>query len=411
MERARSFLQSPTYGNVITVLSIDGGGIRGIIPGTILSYLESELQRLDGEEARIADYFDVIAGTSTGGLVTAMLTAPDENNRPIFAAKDINQFYLQHCPKIFPQESRSIPVLGGAAETIRALTGPKYDGKYLRELLKEKLGDLRLHNTLTNVVIPTFDIKRLQPTIFSSYEAKKNPSLDALLSDICTGTSAAPTYLPAHNFETTHSNGQVREFNLIDGGVVANNPALVAINEVSKEIHQGNPEFFPIKPTEYGRFLVVSIGTGALKANDKYNASEAAKWGVVGWLTSHHSTPLVDMFTQASSDLVDFFLSTVFQALHSEKNYLRIQDDTLSDTVASMDVATNENMNNLIKVGEALLKKPVTTVNLETGSCEPCHHGVTNEEAIRRVAGILSRERKAREARSPMGKVATTIPK
>uniref|UniRef100_A0A803QAP4 Patatin n=1 Tax=Cannabis sativa TaxID=3483 RepID=A0A803QAP4_CANSA len=361
MERARSFLQSPTYGNVITVLSIDGGGIRGIIPGTILSYLESELQRLDGEEARIADYFDVIAGTSTGGLVTAMLTAPDENNRPIFAAKDINHFYLQHCPKIFPQESRSIPVLGGAAETIRALTGPKYDGKYLRELLKEKLGDLRLHNTLTNVVIPTFDIKRLQPTIFSSYEAKKNPSLDALLSDICTGTSAAPTYLPAHNFETTHSNGQVREFNLIDGGVVANNPALVAINEVSKEIHQGNPEFFPIKPTEYGRFLVVSIGTGALKANDKYNASEAAKWGVVGWLTSHHSTPLVDMFTQASSDLVDFFLSTVFQALHSEKNYLRIQDDTLSDTVASMDVATNENMNNLIKVGEALLKKPVTT--------------------------------------------------
>ncbi|XP_030510011.2 patatin-like protein 2 isoform X2 [Cannabis sativa] len=410
MERARSFLQSPTYGNVITVLSIDGGGIRGIIPGTILSYLESELQRLDGEEARIADYFDVIAGTSTGGLVTAMLTAPDENNRPIFAAKDINHFYLQHCPKIFPQE-RSIPVLGGAAETIRALTGPKYDGKYLRELLKEKLGDLRLHNTLTNVVIPTFDIKRLQPTIFSSYEAKKNPSLDALLSDICTGTSAAPTYLPAHNFETTHSNGQVREFNLIDGGVVANNPALVAINEVSKEIHQGNPEFFPIKPTEYGRFLVVSIGTGALKANDKYNASEAAKWGVVGWLTSHHSTPLVDMFTQASSDLVDFFLSTVFQALHSEKNYLRIQDDTLSDTVASMDVATNENMNNLIKVGEALLKKPVTTVNLETGSCEPCYHGVTNEEAIRRVAGILSRERKAREARSPMGKVATTIPK
>ncbi|KAF4383857.1 hypothetical protein G4B88_016290 [Cannabis sativa] len=395
MERARSFLQSPTYGNVITVLSIDGGGIRGIIPGTILSYLESELQRLDGEEARIADYFDVIAGTSTGGLVTAMLTAPDENNRPIFAAKDINHFYLQHCPKIFPQESRSIPVLGGAAETIRALTGPKYDGKYLRELLKEKLGDLRLHNTLTNVVIPTFDIKRLQPTIFSSYEAKKNPSLDALLSDICTGTSAAPTYLPAHNFETTHSNGQ----------------ALVAINEVSKEIHQGNPEFFPIKPTEYGRFLVVSIGTGALKANDKYNASEAAKWGVVGWLTSHHSTPLVDMFTQASSDLVDFFLSTVFQALHSEKNYLRIQDDTLSDTVASMDVATNENMNNLIKVGEALLKKPVTTVNLETGSCEPCYHGVTNEEAIRRVAGILSRERKAREARSPMGKVATTIPK
>ena len=62
------------------------------------------IQKLDGEEARIADYFDVIAGTSTGGLVTAMLTAPNENDRPLFAAKDIKDFYLQHCPKIFPQD-------------------------------------------------------------------------------------------------------------------------------------------------------------------------------------------------------------------------------------------------------------------------------------------------------------------
>ncbi|GMN35225.1 hypothetical protein TIFTF001_005161 [Ficus carica] len=403
MERARSFLQSPTYGNVITVLSIDGGGIRGIIPGVILCCLESELQKLDGEDARIADYFDVIAGTSTGGLVTAMLTAPNENDRPLFAAKDIKDFYLEHCPKIFPQES--FP-LAGAAEAIKALMGPKYDGKYLHKLLKEKLGDRRLRQTLTNVVIPTFDIKRLQPTIFSSYEVKKNPSLDALLSDICTGTSAAPTYLPAHGFETSDSSGQVREFHLIDGSVAANNPALVAINEVSKEIHQGNPDFFPIRPTDYGRFLVISLGTGSPNAEEKYNAIEAAKWGVVGWLSSHNSSPLVDIFTQASSDLVDFFLSTVFQALHSEKNYLRIQDDTLNESVSSLDIATRENLNNLVKVGETLLKKPVTRVNLETGVCDQAHQNVTNEEALKRIAGILSRERKAREARSPIGKLA-----
>jgi len=62
------------------------------------------VQKLDGEDARIADYFDVIAGTSTGGLVTAMLTTPDDNNRPLFAAKDIKDFYLDNCPKIFPQD-------------------------------------------------------------------------------------------------------------------------------------------------------------------------------------------------------------------------------------------------------------------------------------------------------------------
>ena len=149
--------------SLITVLSIDGGGIRGLIPGTILAFLESQLQvasklfwiysltfgfrwqlsfncidfclvcaykytagwhfvmipcililclalwllqKLDGEEARLADYFDVITGTSTGGIVTAMLTTPNPNegNRSLFAAKDINDFYLQHCPKIFPQD-------------------------------------------------------------------------------------------------------------------------------------------------------------------------------------------------------------------------------------------------------------------------------------------------------------------
>ncbi|KAJ0086411.1 hypothetical protein Patl1_09005 [Pistacia atlantica] len=104
MESPKTPLQPPTYGNLITVLSIDGGGIRGIIPATIITFLESELQKLDGEEARLADYFDVIAGTSTGGLVTAMLTTPNEQNRPLFAAKDIKDFYLTHCPKIFPQD-------------------------------------------------------------------------------------------------------------------------------------------------------------------------------------------------------------------------------------------------------------------------------------------------------------------
>ncbi|KAG6632076.1 hypothetical protein CIPAW_13G133700 [Carya illinoinensis] len=82
-------------GNMVTMLSIDGGGIRGIIPGTLVGFLESKLQALDGPDAIIADYFDLIAGTSTGGLVTTMLTAPNNDNRPVYAAKDITNFYLE----------------------------------------------------------------------------------------------------------------------------------------------------------------------------------------------------------------------------------------------------------------------------------------------------------------------------
>ncbi|KAF8023116.1 hypothetical protein BT93_F0573 [Corymbia citriodora subsp. variegata] len=403
MAKAMSLpLQPPTYGNSITILSIDGGGIRGLIPGTILHFLESELQKLDGKDARIADYFDVISGTSTGGLVTAMLTTPDENNRPLYAAKDIKDFYLSHCPKIFPQDSCPFKPV---TKMIKAVAGPRYDGKYLHNIVREELGDKKLHQTLTNVVIPTFDIKSLQPTIFSSYQLKKDPSLDALLSDICISTSAAPTYLPAHQFETKDPKDptdQVREFNLIDGGVAANNPTLVAMGEVTKAIMGGSTDFFPIKPMDYRRFLVISLGTGTRKAEGKYTAQEAAKWGVLGWLTSGGS-PLIDVFSQASADMVDYHLSAVFQALHLHDNYLRIQDDTLSGDLSSVDMATNKNLNDLVKTGEALLKKPVSRVNLETGVCEPTSNQETNEEALRRFAKLLSQERQLRLARSPHG--------
>lgn len=101
--------------------------------------------------------------------------------------------------------------------------------------------------------------------------------------------------------------------------------ALVAISQVTKQIMTGNPDFFPIKPIDYGRILVISIGTGSDKVAQKYNAKIASKWGILGWLRNGGSTPIVDVFTQASGDMVDFHISVVFQALHSEENYLRIQ--------------------------------------------------------------------------------------
>ncbi|XP_061343624.1 patatin-like protein 2 [Gastrolobium bilobum] len=385
MDRTKSSvaqIQAPTYGNLVTVLSIDGGGIRGIIPATIIAFLESQLQELDGDHARLADYFDVISGTSTGGLVTAMLTAPDQNNRPLFAAKDIKPFYMDHCPKIFPQLTGFCATI--LAKLARYMGGPKYDGKYLRWVVREKLRDIRLHETLTNVVIPTFDIKSLQPTIFSTYQRKMNPCLDAKLSDICISTSAAPTYLPAHNFINEDSKGNVHEFNLIDGGVCANNPTLVAINQVTKQIINKNPDFFPIKPMEYGRFLIISIGTGTAKNEKKFNAEMAAKWGLLDWLTHSGSTPLIDVFTHSSDDMVDFHLSTLTQALHSEDNYLRIQDDTLPRTDSSVDISTKENLEKLCQIGEKLLKKPVSRVNLDNGLFEPLQNGETNEDALRR---------------------------
>ncbi|XP_065034174.1 patatin-like protein 2 [Musa acuminata AAA Group] len=384
----------PCKGKLITVLSIDGGGVRGIIPGTIINFLETKLQELDGPDARVADYFDVVTGTSTGGLLTAMITAPDEKQRPLFSAKDIIDFYLQNCPKIFPQGSgflSSIRKLAGA------IMGPKYDGKYLHSKVKDLLKDIKLSQTLTNVIIPAFDIKLLQPIIFSSFEARLEPLKDAHVADICISTSAAPTFLPAHYFETQDSNGNTRSYNLIDGGVAANNPTLVAMSQIKKEMFLMNQDFHSYKPIDYHNFIIISIGTGAAKVEKKFSAHLASKWGILQWLYHGGSTPLIDSFSHASADIVDVHMSSVFQSLHCEQNYLRIQDETLMGHASSVDVSTKENLLELVKIGESLLKKPVSRVNLETGDFEEVKGEGTNAEALTRLAKILSEERHRRK--------------
>ena len=103
--------------------------------------------------------------------------------------------------------------------------------------------------------------------------------------------------------------------------------ALVAIAEVSNHIcHHGQSANFNVEPMQYNRFLVISLGTGSPKQDMQYSANEAAKWGILGWLTTMSgNTPLFDAFNQASADMVDFHLASVFRALNCEDNYLRIQ--------------------------------------------------------------------------------------
>nr|GMC47184.1 Patatin-like protein 2 [Ipomoea batatas] len=366
----------------IAILSIDGGGIRGIIPATILAFLEAQLQvmtskELDGEKARICDYFDLIAGTSTGGLVTAMLTAPNEEKCPLFAAKDILPFYIEHGPKIFAEgcmTRRGGGLFGKFRRGLASFIGPKYDGKYLHQVLQEKLGNTRLHQTLTPIVIPTFDITHFQPHVFTNYKEEDSSELDVKLSDICIGSAAAPTYFPAHYFENIDDKGKRSEFNLIDGGVCANNPTLVAISTVTQRMESKDED---MGAGTNRRFRVLSLGTGSSNYCQKYTAKMAADWGIAGWLAHGDGNPLLDVFSEASSDMVDYHIATSFHSLDAGDNYLRIQEDELEGELASVDVTTEENLKRLQEVGEKLLKKTVSKLDLLTGHYKPvCENAI-----------------------------------
>ncbi|KAG6492668.1 hypothetical protein ZIOFF_047633 [Zingiber officinale] len=156
---------------------------------------------------------------------------------------------------------------------------------------------------------------------------------------------------------------------------------------------------------DYRQFLVISIGTREHKQTERYSARESARWGLLEWMWNRGKSPLVQIFREATSDLVDIYASVVFQALESEGNYLRIQiewqDDTLTGAAASVDNSTKWNLRNLVRIGENLLEKPASRVNLETGQSVPVVDGeggtMSNKERLVKFAKTLSDERKLRQ--------------
>eukprot|EP00250_Pteridium_aquilinum_P010981 c19764_g1_i1 orf=207-1379(-) len=375
-------------GRRVTILSIDGGGIRGVIPATILEFLEEELQILDGPNVRIADYFDVIAGTSTGGLLGGILSAPDDKGRPLFTAKDAMEFYTKQGPNIFAK--RGIPFL-------TQLLGPKYSPNFLEKALKENLKDLKMKDTLTELLVPTFDIKIMQPTIFSTAEAKQDESKNAYVRDVLRGTSAAPTYFPPYLFHTTTSTGEERAFNLVDGGVGMNNPTHLSIVHSFGQCSNLKNEQSRSQITNYEAYnnlLVLSLGTG--KVVRSYNAVNAAKWGAISWILKNGHTPIMDIVSEASVDLVDYNLNMLFSFIQRPENYLRIQAFNISADAASIDDISHANLKILRDIGEKLLDMPVTNIKIESGELFEERDLGTNKEALIRFSKELSKEYRAR---------------
>ena len=145
-----------------------------------------------------------------------------------------------------------------------------------------------------------------------------------------------------------------------------------------------------------GRFLVLSIGTGLMSDEGLYTAKMCSKWGLIGWVRKRGMAPIIKIFMAASSDLVDIHVATKFKLYRSESNYLRVQDNTLGGTAAAVDVATPENMGNLVGTGENLLRQQVSRVNVDTGKYEVVPGERTNAQAIADLARQLSEERTTR---------------
>jgi uncharacterized protein len=292
----------------VRVLSIDGGGIRGIIPATVLADLELRAGR------PVAELFDLVVGTSTGGILALGLTAPGEGGSPAWRAEDLVNLYVREGPRIF---HRSV------FDRIRSVDGAldeKYPSEGLVEVLRESFGELRLRDALSDVMVTAYDTVSRMPFFFRSARAREDAAQDWLLSDAAHATSAAPSY-----FEPVHLEG----FSLIDGGVFAANPAMCALAEV-------------LRVREPHEVLLVSLGTG--QQTRPLPWEKVHDWGALEW-----ARPVIDILLDGQSDTVDFQARQVL-----EGSYWRIQTE-LNRARDDLDDASEENLVALQEEGNALV--------------------------------------------------------
>ncbi len=305
----------------LRILSIDGGGIRGLLPVMVLA----ELERRTGKP--VADMFDFIAGTSTGALLALGLTVPDEAGRPRYSARQILALYGKFGPKVF---SRSV------WHQIRAV-GNLADGKYpaggLEEMLDEMFGCARLSDSLVDVLVPSYEIECRIPFFFKSWRARERDNYDFSMAQVVRAATAAPTYfeparIPAHD--------GIDYYALIDGAVVAYNPGICAYVE-ARGLYGEEKDF-----------LMVSLGTGQKTRRLAYD--DVKDWGAARW-----AQPVFLVMCDASASAVDHQLEQMLPpGAHGLRRYYRFQVrlDTGSDDMGD---ASSTNIRALKLLGEDML--------------------------------------------------------
>lgn len=310
------------------ILSIDGGGIRGIVPGQVLVALETKLQqKTKNPDAKVSDFFDFFAGTSTGGILTCVLLCPSKDNPKTarFSAKDAVELYIENGDKIFDATVRH------KIMTFDGILGAKYEKEGIEGCLLKYFGDLKLSQLLKPCIITSYDIERRQTKFFAQQDFDLwGDMANFLVKDVCRATSAAPTY-----FETELVKSVTGvSYACVDGGMFANNPALCAYSEVRNA--KGSP-------TSNDMF-VVSLGTGSQEK--PYPYKDAKDWGAIGWVK-----PVLDIMMSGASEVADFQMQKMFSAHGNEANYVRIQPTNLRDADPAMDNVKKENIQALVELG------------------------------------------------------------
>lgn len=334
----------------ICILSIDGGGMRNILSGKALAYLEQALKAKSGNpDARIADYFDVAVGSGVGGIFTAMLFSTKDQNRPVFQAEDTWKLLAEQGRKLYPPNGSSSAGNSFLRRVFRG-GGTSSAAAGLEKVMKEAFEDkktgrsLTLKDTLKPVLIPCYDLSSTAPFLFSRADAFESESFDFRLWEVCRATAAEPgIFEPVCMKSVDGKTGCVA----VDGGLAMSNPTAAAITHV---LH--NKQEFPfVRGVE--DILVLSLGTGQL-LEGSFEYEHVKKWKAKDW-----AKPMARISGDGAADMVDHSVAMAFGQCRSS-NYVRIQANGSSFGCCGVNIDADpspSNVKKLVGIADEMLKQ------------------------------------------------------
>jgi patatin-like phospholipase/acyl hydrolase len=308
------------------VLSIDGGGIRGVIPAVILIELERRLKKAKKVKP-LCKYFDLVAGTSTGGIIAAGLTAsnPKSPKKPAITPAGLLELYKEHGKEIFSRDT--FRRIREAILDPRSIIQEKYDAAGLEAELQQRLGLATLADAHTHVMLTAYDITR-RVTVFMKTTPRRSGAKpdNYYFWQAARATSAAPTYFEPARVKNLTQN---RIETLVDGGVFANDPSTCAYVEARKLGY--SPE----------KITVVSIGTGY--HNRPFEFRDVKNWGPINWINPSNGAPIISILMHGQAHSTAYHMDMLLNEPGKPKRYFRF-DAELTIGNDDMDDASETNL-------------------------------------------------------------------
>jgi len=323
---------------IFTVLCIDGGGVRGVVPARVLQEIEERTGK------PIAEMFDLVGGPSTGAIIAAGLTVPDpqEPAKPKYSALEIKNFYFQHTPKIFPEMK-----FKGLREIS---SGVMYDPKPLEDALQNSFGEAKMKDSLTHLMIPATDIKNFRPVWINNFKGQKDPSPEGWSSmpmkDAVRASTTAPTYFPAKYYKTVPNEDMpnvTHRHALIDGGFFAGNMMRRMLTQAKK-----------LAPPD-AEIVMVHVGTG--NVDHSLSPEEFNKLGPIGLVSKSSGNLLISLATSINAeDIADDVRDELGERMLSFDGFINREADP-QDPTPTMDDSSAENLKALERFAEKIIKE------------------------------------------------------